>query len=344
MGKQINNQNKIFFIMSFLFIILISTSCSSLKVIEYKKNIDYSNPKRWLSQGNDKSKAIDIFYVYPTVWQKDTRDEFYICDINNETMITGAKIAYERQASAFAPVGNIYAPYYRQADAKYSLSLNEKDRWEFEKEIPALDVITAFDYYINNYNNNKPFILVGHSQGAMTLMILLEDYMSKNPKIYENMVCAYLIGYPITVDFLERNKHLNFAKNANDLNVIISYNTQSKNIEKKDNIILSEKETLVINPINWKTDDTLALASESLGSYMPKSLHQNYKILNFADAQIDLNKNVVICNSVNEEELYKISLTFSKGIYHVFDIPFYYYNLRENAQNRKTLFLKKEEN
>ena len=37
--------------------------------------------------------------------------------------------------------------------------------------------------------------------------------------------------------------------------------------------------------------------------------------------------------------MYKISGGMGLGIYHSFDIPFYYYNLRQNAENRANKFL-----
>jgi L-amino acid N-acyltransferase YncA len=63
-------------------------------------------------------------------------------------MLRGSKAAYNRQATAFETVGDIYAPYYRQADATYSLSLPLEDQQELVAGIPKEDVFAAFDYYI----------------------------------------------------------------------------------------------------------------------------------------------------------------------------------------------------
>jgi len=330
---------KILHLISIFFISLILFSCKTTTNIDVNTKIDYSNENNWLQISTNSLKEIDVFYTYPTVWHKENPNEPNICEIDNTSMIIGAEKAFNSQARVFETVANIYAPYYRQADAKYALSLTEEDRWDLIKSIPSKDIISAFDYFIKNYNNNKPFILVGHSQGSQVLMILLEEYMKENPSVYNRMVCAYIIGYPVTQEYIEKNNHLKFAQGETDTNVIISYNTQSKNIEYGNNIIVGENKALVINPINWKRDETIALASENLGSNLMKKDGKFTKVQNFADAQIDLEKGVIICSSVDEKEMYNISSIFNMGIYHVFDFPFYYYNLRENAKKRASSFL-----
>ena len=317
-------------------------SCSKSELIEPEIVTDYSKTKHWLSLPANNVKEVDIFYAYPTAWIKKDLSEPNFCEVDNKIMLIGSQQAFDRQATAFETVGNIYAPYYRQAVASYTLSLPEEQRWEAIGSIPAKDVTAAFDYYIKHYNNGRPFILVGHSQGAMTTMFLLKDYLAENPDVYKQMVCAYVIGYPITTQFMDDNKHLKFAEGPDDTGVIISFNTQSPKIAQGENIIMTDNIGIVINPINWKRDETLAEASENLGSYMPTDGDGNYeKIANLADARIDLAQGVIVCSTVNESAMFELSGNMGLGVYHSFDIPFYYYNLRENAENRVSNFLGK---
>lgn len=303
-------------------------SCDKSNSTESDIVTDYSKTEYWLSLPTNNEKDVDIFYFYPTAWYKEDLSESNFCAIDNRIMLIGSKQAFDRQATAFETVGNIYAPYYRQADAQYTLAMNEDQRWDVIGSIPAKDVTAAFDYYIKNYNNNRPFILVGHSQGANVIMFLLKNYMYKNPSIYARMVSAYVIGYPVTAEFMNANKHLKFAEGPDDTGVIISYNTQSPDVEPGANIVVGNNVGIVINPINWKRDETLATASENLGSYMPDSNGNFGKVTNFADARIDIAKGVLVCSSVNDSTMFKISGSMGLGVYHSFDIPFYYYNLR----------------
>ena len=310
--------------------------------LENQDVTDYANPGHWLSLPVNPSKPVDVFYVYPTVWAKADPAEPNYCAIDHPGMLQGAASAFTQQATAFETTGNIYAPFYRQADGASTLILTEDHRWEIVRKVPAADVTAAFDYYINNFNNGRPFIIAGHSQGANVMMFLLSEYMKTHAGVYARMIAAYVIGYPVTADFMAANTHLHFAAGPDDTGVIISYNTQSPKVAPGTNIVVANNIGLVINPINWKRDETAAPASESLGSYMPGCTLTHFeKELNFADARIDLSQGVVICSSVNDNDINVMSGGIGLGVYHIFDIPFYYYNLRENAERRVSKYLGK---
>jgi hypothetical protein len=93
-----------------------------------------------------------------------------------------------------------------------------------------LDGVAAFDYYIRHFNNSRPFFLVGHSQGATILSNLLAGYMKEHPDVYSRMIAAYVIGQPITDEYLARNHHLKFAEGPDDTGVIVSWNTEAPEI------------------------------------------------------------------------------------------------------------------
>jgi len=60
----------------------------------------------------------------------------------------------------------------------------------------------------------------------------------------------------------------------------------------------------------------------------------------YADAQVDIANGVLICTTADEDLLYELTQHgFPRGVYHNFDYPFYYYNLRANAQNRINKYL-----
>jgi pimeloyl-ACP methyl ester carboxylesterase len=255
-------------------------------------------------------------------------------------MLTQAPEAFARQATAFETVGNIYAPFYRQDNGS---SIN---RLETIAGIPTLDAIEAFDYYIKHFNNNRPYILVGHSQGATVLSNLLSEYMKDHPEVYSRMIAAYVIGNPITDAYLAENPHLKFAEGPDDTGVIISYNTQADYFFTQDppvkpNPVLYGLVGRVINPINWKTDDTYADKSESLGSFMPDHSLIFQTMPQYADARIDIAHGVLVCSTAEEPFISDLETLagFPKGVYHSFDIPLYYYDLRANAQNRVNEYL-----
>jgi hypothetical protein len=294
---------------------------------------DYSRSMHWLSLPAKVDKGVDVFYLYPTAWQKTGPGDPDICNIDNASMRTGAPGVLALQATAFETVGNVYAPYYRQADAAYLLSLRPGDRDKAIGGAPSADVRAAFDYYIQRYNGGRPFILAGHSQGSMVLMSLLSVYMKEHPQVYARMIVAYVIGYSVTQDYLARNPHLRFAEGADDTGVIVSYNTQAPNVAANGNPVVLPG-AIAINPINWTREETLAPATEGLGSFMPDARGSFRKVPQYADARVDKAKGAVISAADSRG----LSLGFGAGIYHVYDYLFYYFNLRENAAHRAEHF------
>ncbi len=332
---------------------------------------DYSKADHWLSLPAP-VKAVDVFYVYPTVWgNKSTPDNPkapvdpkaipHICAITDTSMVKGARLTFETQATAFETVGNLYAPYYRQANVPSIMGNVKKE--------PLHDVKAAFDYYIKHFNNGRPFILAAHSQGSGILMLLLPD-IARNPKVYNRMIAAYLIGGHVQQLFLDnankgipnQSQKLKFATGPNDTGVIISFNTRSPMWrDRYQKSALAVSPDLVINPITWTRDETVATTAQGLGSLMPyndnvepghlsDTLTHFRKVPQYADARVDRSSGLLLCSTA--EEAYSatiktpegISINFAAlgpGMYHMFDYWFYYFNIRENAENRVNKFLGK---
>lgn len=211
---------------------------------------------------------VDVFYLYPTAWTS-THSNPQICPIDEPSMLVQAPQACARQATAFATVGNLYAPFYRQDN------LSSVDRWNVIAGIPTLDATAAFDDYIQNFNDGRPFILVGHSQGATVLTNLLPGYLRQNPAVLARMVAAYVIGSPITTQFLASNLHLKSAPGADDVGVIVSWNTEGPGVVPGTNPVLFGMVGLVINPFNWTRTTEHVPASQGLGSFMPSVVGGN---------------------------------------------------------------------
>jgi len=310
---------------------------------------DYSISANWLSLPSSTAtkKKVDVFHLIDTTYQKPNANAPNICAINDPIMEKGAKAAYSRTATAFEPVANIYAPYYRQVDAMYKKSLPIAEQNKIVGGIPTSDGLAAFDYFIKHYNKGRPFILAGHSLGSNVMANLLSEYMKKNPKVYKRMIAAYVIGYSITPDYLTQNPHLKFAEGPDDTGVIVSYNTEAPVVDGTNPVTLPGG--IAINPITWTRTEELATAAQNLGGI---ALDKNgYAVLDaagnpvrvehYADAQVNKARGVVICSTADVNLLSPGNALLPKGVYHSFDYPFYYFDIRANAANRVDHFLKK---
>ena len=320
---------------TFIVLLLIAGSFVNSFAAEIHRT-DYSDASNWLSKPAKNLYSADVFYIYPTVCT--TEDKSNLCSVDNQQMREAAKSVIKLQAEAFDTVANIYAPFYTQYNFRaFAYSNYEKIQKDTANNVQGLsDIYSALDYYFKNLNQGRPFILVSHSQGSGIMLIVLNDYMKKHPEYYKNMVAAYVLGYPVTKEYLKENPHLKFAKKANDTGVIISYDVQSP--DKSGINVLQAENQLAINPINWKRSQRLAKSKDNLGSLDEKTL--NITTPGIADAKVNKKLGVVICSTANIDT-YEIPLPelFGKGSFHGQDFQFYFLNLRENAKVRIKKFV-----
>lgn len=294
-------------------------------------SVDYSDPYNWLSLP-DVDKEVDVFYVYPTVSGNESGSMSITDDVDRAL----AQGILEAQASVYEPGANVFAPYYRQMSTGVTISSDDElatDTPEFKRG--AADVQDAFEYYIENLNEGRPFIIAGHSQGTMALIELIKNRFGDDEELRSRMVAAYLIGYTVTDDDLAQ-AGLTAATGANDTGVVITFNTQSPTSVGGPMLMEGAHG---INPLNWKTDDTYASASENLGArfYNDSTGEFIREVANYSDAQINMTSGALMTNIPQGEEL---DLgPYPEGVYHRYDYAFWYMNLEQNVKGRIEAYL-----
>ncbi len=294
---------------------------------------DYSQPGSWLALPTTRPLPIDVFYLYPTAYQKAGPDASDTAAVTDAGMRAGAQAAYARQASLFEAVANVVAPYYRQLDATYALRLPPDAHVAAIAGAPTIDATAAFAWYLEHVNGGRPFILAGHSQGSDVLCHLLAGYLREHPDAYARMVAAYAVGYSVTPAFLAANAHLRFAERADDTGVIVSYNTEAPTIGGVNPVMLAG--ALAINPITWTRAERPAAASASLGSWLPDSAGAYRRVDHYADARVDLARGVVVASTPDVSTWAPGKPGgFPAGVYHSLDYSFYYFDLQANAKAR----------
>lgn len=297
---------------------------------------DYSKEENWMRIPEITHEA-DTVYLYPTCYQDESEGAKPICDIDNEAVRESAREIYENQGTVFEESTNVFAPYYRQSNIFTVSGMSHEELEEYQMNEQRTDVYAALDYYFENYNDGRPFIIAGHSQGSIMTKIVLGEYMAAHPEYYERMIAAYPIGFSITRDWLSQHPYLKFAEGADDTGVIVSWNTEGTGNQGQDNLVV-EPEAVSINPINWKRDDTYAGFEENLGSRILNEETGEYEIVKgLADAQVDTERGVVICTA--KEVKYSPAELFGPESLHGHDYDFYYENLRENVGTRVKAYL-----
>jgi len=314
------------------------------------KPTDYQQRSHWLYlPSKPVKKKVAVFYVYPTAYSRAPGGPIY-CAVNDPGMMRGAQAAFQRQATAFRTVGNVYAPYYRQIDATYQLSLPFAQQKKNIAGIPSTDVFAAFKHFLQHFDHRRPFILVGHSQGSAVLASLLAKYMKAHPCVYKRMIAAYVVGYPITHAYLKQHPFLKFAKGASDTGVIASWNTEARRVDGSNPVV--QPGAVAINPITWTRSQKEATAARNLGSIelnpatggtpMLTSSGKIKRFKNVADARVNRAKGVVVCSTIDPSvPPYFKPGGFPMGVLHTFDYPLYFFDVRANAANRVEHFFAK---
>ncbi len=125
---------------------------------------------------------IDCFYVYPTVSQEQT-------DYADLTDSPEIQAVTREQVGRLSSRCRVFAPIYRQ-ETSYGLNHNAP-----HSDNPLLDVQTAWAYYLQNYNQGRGVVLIGHSQGTVLLQQLIAGGVDGTAS-QALLVSAFLAGDP----------------------------------------------------------------------------------------------------------------------------------------------------
>ncbi len=312
---------------------------------ESKQNLNYANSNNWVSLPSAIDKKVDVFYVYPTIYVgKDPQN----MDISDSSLRAKAQRLLVSQAGVYSMHANLFAPFYRQQSAALqSMDAGNGGNDAFKDsvfQIGAKDIERAFDYYLEQFNPDRPFILAGHSQGTMALINLMRKRF-EDTVLQKRLVAAYLIGYSITKVDLEKYPWMKLAETYNDNGVIITFNTQGADAGSSPVLLPG---AVCINPINWKTDSTHAHRNSNLGAkFFDETTGELLKeIPDFAAAHIDIQKGALIVTDMNISESEKSELLnmgrWPKRVYHKYDYAFWYNNLQQNVSDRIDSYFSEE--
>lgn len=153
------------------------------------------NPNGYGSIGNSrpgKAPAIDCFYVYPTV----SRDQA----MNSDMVVGGGEERYATQAqlARLASVCRPFAPIYRQMTLAAVTAMATGADISGPAAIAYADVVNAWRQFLKTRNGDRPFVLIGHSQGTAMLIQLIAREIEGKPE-HRQLKLAVLAGYNVIV-------------------------------------------------------------------------------------------------------------------------------------------------
>ncbi len=326
---------------------------------------DKDSTKCWaVFDDSEEDAKADVFFVAPTVHDDTTKAvNMSINDLTARSAFTTVvKIqrgiydnstddstldSYYASEEGADLKRRFFAPFYRQA--RFDTYFTTDDNEEYLK-IAYSDVKDAFEYYLNNTNNEKPVILAGFSQGADMCVRLLKDFKDK---LKGNLVACYAIGWRYTEDDAEKSG-FSIASDEDGTGCVISFNCEDGKIN--DTVIVPKgTNNLCVNPLTWngttgtKQSSLSLFFDSSTGNVITDGMTGNkieklitgIEITDRKTLGLTFDNNELYETIVNKINEYTNGLASIKheGSYHTYDYQFFYGNLKQNVVKRLKKFL-----
>lgn len=306
-------------------------------------NPDYSLEKSWCALPNTKdmadtvpnksvkdeqaTAAVDVFFIHPTLFLDVPENEFkWNADINDIKMNKSVdESSILNQATVFNGSCRIYAPRYRQAHIS-SFFTQDKKSGAAALQLAYEDCKAAFYYYLKNYNQGRPFIIAGHSQGTQHAGKLIKEEI-EGTDLIKQFVTAYLIGMPVPENYF---KEIKICNNPGATYCFNSWCTYAVNYFPPNYESAGFKNAQCVNPLSWTTDNKVVGRENNLGGITWK---YNKVVKKINNAKV--NDGILWINEPRVTGRIFINLKN----YHVADYNLFWFNIRKNVNDQVNNYL-----
>ena len=301
-----------------------------------------SDPARWQPAGASglpttagDAPAFAVFFVHPTSYLESTHWNAPLDDAEAQAR---ARLFLRGMASPFAEASQIWAPLYRQAT--FGAFLTDKAEGVRAIDAAYADVEDAFREFVAEIGPDTPIVLAGHSQGALHVLWLLRERIAGTP-LQRRVAIVYAIGWPVSLEHDLPALGLPACATAGQSGCVVSWSSfaepadpgewlepyrQSAGFDGKRR---GDGPVLCTNPLTGEKGGE-APASANLGTLKPSA---------------DLASGVLVAGAVparcadggllligDPPELGPYVLPGNN--YHVYDIPLFWLNLRQDVVRR----------
>jgi len=277
----------------------------------------YEEPSQWYI--HDQNGVADIFYIISTETGDHLEAKGNCHYANTYDSLQRSQMLVEMAAvdSFYTGKLNYYSPFYRQVSMNSFSSLElaaARTTRAFE------DVKRSWQYYLSHYNQGRPFILAGYSQGAAAVVELMREMPDS---IAGRMVAAYVIGSRVTKEDLADIPLIRPAKGATDWGVTINFNSVAS---PEKCIPLTAGNQLCINPVNWQRDSVAA-----------SFVYQSPEKSDTLTVRCDPDSRLLIVKGFETDEV--LPVIGMPGNYHNFELRFYHPYIQKNIADRVAAYL-----
>ncbi|RMA79480.1 DUF3089 domain-containing protein [Umboniibacter marinipuniceus] len=298
------------------------------------------------------SAMADAFYVHPTGYYSPSSWNSPMNTPSFSSEQTQAMLL--AQASAFSECCDVWAPEYRQAGMAVFFERNYEDGVQ-ALDLAYEDVSAAFQVFLAERDQSRPFFIVSHSQGSVHALRLLKDFVD-GKALHAQLVAAYTVGYAIPKDYAETvYSDIQNCRAEFDQGCLLHWDSAMPTANLTGSYPLwypsgwgttGRSERLCINPINWSTTEP-ASAELNLGALVVSaSLDESAAMANQATGvaptvealQVgqygaECRAGILRVSGVDEASPFR-GLVSAEGDLHFADYQLFWGNLRANALER----------
>ena len=278
-----------------------------------------------------------VFFIHPTSFFDGGTWNAPLTDAASRDQ---AAIFIAGMASPFNQASEIWAPRYRQAT--FGAFLTTAPQAKRALDAAYADVDKAFTFFLDSIDPDMPIVLVGHSQGALHLIRLLDERIAGTP-LQSRIAMAYPVGWPISVEHDLPALGLpacatpaqggciaawqSFAEPAEPMALLTAYAATPG----LDGLPRAGSAMLCVNPIDG-TLNSAADAAANLGSLVSgESMADGELVPAAVPARCDARGLLLIGDPPQMG-----SGVLPGNNYHVYDIPLFWKNLQQDVARRVT--------
>lgn len=302
------------------------------------------NPARWqppFANGTTKAPSAGevppfaVFFVHPTSY---LGREHWNASLDDKDARARARLFLKGLASPFGQASEIWAPRYRQAAVGAFLS-NSPDA-EKALDLAYSDVSKAFDEFLAHVAPDMPIVLAGHSQGALLVDELLRKRIAGTP-LQKRIAIAYPVGWPISIEHDLPALGLPACSKPDQAGCIVTWSSFAEPADPGmlleryqhsagfDGAPRGDKGVLCVNPMSG-TLNGAAPASANLGTLVPNASLTDGVLEAGAVAAHCGRRGLLLISDPPDLGPYVLP----GNNYHVYDIPLFWENLRQDVARR----------
>ncbi|WP_066554188.1 DUF3089 domain-containing protein [Croceicoccus bisphenolivorans] len=302
-----------------------------------------SDPSRWRPETLPDDETVSqaaVFFIHPTSYL--SRDSWN-APLDDADANSGAELFVRGLASVYNRSVDIWAPRYRQAAV--GAFLTQGDNRKQALDLAYGDVAQAFDFFLASIGKDQPIVLAAHSQGALHLKRLLAEKAVGTP-LADRIVAAYVAGWPVSMERDLPAMGLPACATDNQPGCVMSWQSYAEPADASllfsayeegvtlDGEPLAKTDALCTNPITG-TIDGEAPASANTGTLVPDGDFSSGELVAGAVPARCGSDHLLLIGDPPEMG----NAVLPGNNYHVYDIPLFWMNLRQDFARREAAWL-----